>query len=124
MCDTCETAICLLFDRLVADYYRDTPRELPETQRPTYMRLDVRNAAESAATKTGFKEMVMAATGIGYDPGAFLNQLAEESGFKEHVHGWARGDIPNGLARKVILTRAEMIIRAAGAQPELSLLAA
>ncbi len=126
MCDTCETLICMLFDALVSDYFRDfpEPQEDASRQRATYMRLDVRNAAESAATKTGFNAMVEAATGIGYDPGEFLAVLAEKSGFKDHVHNWARGTIPNGLARKIILTCAENIIRERGAQPTLSLLAA
>lgn len=126
MCATCETLICVLFDNLVRDYFRDfpVPQEDVRARRPTYMRLDVRNAEESAATKTGFKAMVEAATGIGYEPGEFLAVLAEKSGFKDHVHNWARGTIPNGLARKVILTCAENIIRERGAQPTLSLLAA
>ncbi len=123
MCDTCETLICVLFDNLVRDYFRDfpEPQEAARAYRPTYMRLDVRNAAESAATKTGFKAMVEAAAGIEYDPGEFLAVLAEKSGFKDHVLNWARGIIPNGLARKVILTCAENIIRERGAQPTLSL---
>lgn len=126
MCDTCETLICVLFDVLVRDYFRDFParQEDVPAHRPTYIRLDVRNAAESAATKTGFKDMVEAATGIGYDSGEFLNVLAAKSGFKDHVHNWARGTIPNGLARKIILTCAEKIIRERGAQPTLSLLEA
>ena len=106
------------------DYYRDFPVQLgdDEVKRKKYMPMDVRNAPKSAQTMNGFNEMVQAATGIGYQPGEFMNELAKRSGFKDHVHNWARGKIPNGLARKIILTCAEEMIRERGAQPQMSLL--
>ncbi len=85
------------------------------------MPLDISDAVESAANADRFKDMAEAAVGIGYEPGEFLAELAKRSGFKEHVHGWARGKIPNGLACKIILTQAEIMIRERGASPEESM---
>lgn len=125
MCEECRTMICAMFDALVLDYFREfppRPQSLEEARRSKYIQMDVRNAPKSAQTTTGFKEMVEAATGIGYTPGEFMAELAKKSGFKDHVHNWARGKIPNGLARKIILTCAEEMIREAGAKPTMSLL--
>lgn len=126
MCDTCETLICAAFDALVVDYYRDHPPafESEEERRLKYMPMDVRNAPKSAQTTNGFNDMVEASTGIGYTPGEFMNELTKRSGFVEQVPNWARGKIPNGLARKIILTCAELIIRERDAQPTMSLLEA
>lgn len=125
MCDTCETAICLLFDELVRDYYIDFPPRLPHREpsssRPKYVSTEFSGTARAAASEERFGEMVQAATGIGYESGEFMAELGRLSGYKEHVHNWARGKVPNGLIRKIILTRAEMMIRERGAQPTLTL---
>ena len=115
-----------MFDNLVRDYHRDFPSELrdDEERRKKYMPMDVSNTPKSAQTHSGFNDMIQAATGIGYTPGEFMNKLAKKSGFKDHVHSWARGTIPNGLARKIILTCAEDMLRKRGARPEMSLLEA
>ena len=126
MCQECKTDICVMFDNLVRDYHRDFPSELrdDEERRKKYMPMDVSNTPKSAQTHSGFNDMIQAATGIGYTPGEFMNKLAKKSGFKDHVHSWARGTIPNGLARKIILTCAEDMLRKRGARPEMSLLEA
>lgn len=129
MCTTCETEICAIFDELVAGYLRDFPPilaadERPSRRRPRYMPLDLSDPVESEASKHRFNDMVQASVGIGYDPGEFMNVLAERTGFGDQVRNWARGKLPNGLARKVILTCAETLIRERGASPTQSLLQA
>lgn len=126
MCDICELSICLFFDMLVMEYYRDNPPVSAdeEVRRPRYMPMDVRNAPQAAQSANAFSDMVEAAEGIGYAAGEFLNELGRQTGLPEQVVNWARGRVPNGLARKIILTRAEMMIRERGARPELSFLEA
>lgn len=125
MCEECRTQICAMVDALISDYFRDFPQECvsEETHRPKYIPMDVRNAPKAATNENAFKDMVDAADGIGYTSGEFMGELAKRSGFKDHVHGWAmKGKIPNGLARKIILTCAEEMIRERGARPALTLL--
>lgn len=128
MCDVCETRICMLFDELVAGYYRDFPNEQPrntafdtDVRRSKYVSLEIGTRAEADETLNRFKDMVEAAVGIGYDPGEFMNRLGEMSGYGDWVRDWARNNkIPNGLVRKIILTCAEKLIRENGAAPRLS----
>ena len=120
MCQECRTGICAMFDAMVRDYFREF-WSAEEEGRPKYMPLDVRNAPESAATKTGFADMASAADGIGLTRMEFLAELSKRSGFGEAIMGWAKGKIPNGLARKIILTCAEDILKERGARPEMSM---
>lgn len=126
MCDTCEALICAPFNTLVSDYFRDHPHLAaePEAYRSKFMPLDVRNAPKSATSTSAFKKLVAGATAIGYTPEEFLATLSSRSQFSEQVANWMEDRLPNGLARMVILTCAEKIIREAGAAPELTLLAA
>jgi len=122
MCKSCITGICAFFDALVADYHRDFPpapaHDEERVRRPKYMPMDVSNAPESAASKDGFNNMALAADGIGMSRMEFLTGLSQRCGFGAAIMGWAQGKIPNGLARKVILTAAEEILRENGAQPK------
>ena len=124
MCTTCETLICAIFDRLVVQYFLEFPPTDDESRRPKYMPMDVRDAPNAATTVEDFTKMVEASTGIGYDPNEFMHELGRQTELPEQVANWARGKIPNGLARRMILTRAEMMIRERGAAPELTLLRA
>jgi hypothetical protein len=118
MCEQCMTDICLFMDRLIEWELSGKPG------REAAFKMDVTDK-DLAVPATAFREMVEAATGIGYQPGEFMNELGLRSGFKDGVSNWARNAVlPNGLARRVILQCAEMIIRERGAQPNLTLLKA
>jgi hypothetical protein len=123
MCQECVTDICLVFDRLVAGYYQDhpAPRE-DEHKRDKYMQMDVRNAPQVAADFGTLKELIDRAPGINFQPWEFKTELAKRSGFGEQIEAWANADkIPNGLARKIILSCAEDILIERGARPERSM---
>lgn len=130
MCNACETAICAIFDALVAGYYRDFPPPMPrnhdgEHVRPKYMQMDVTDAPKVNANFESLAELIKRAPGIGFKPWEFKTELAKRSGFGEQIEAWANQDkIPNGLARKIILSCAEDILLERGAQPRLSLKAA
>ncbi len=135
MCEECRTGICEIFDNLAREYFRDFPptdetiqkflNEFPlmasEYRRRKYMPMDVENAPKSAATETEFSKMADAADGIGMKRMEFLTELSSRSGFGDAIMAWAKGKIPNGLARKIILTNVEDVLRERGAKPEMSM---
>lgn len=87
--------------------------------------LDVRNAPSAADGFNSLSQLIARAPGIHLSPEAFKQELAMRSGFGEAVEKWASAaKVPNGLARKIILTCAEEILRERGARPSLTLLAA
>ncbi len=129
MCTTCETQICVIFDELVNSLMRDEPRifrQVPAEAptRPKYLIMELSDRSATEAIEGRFNDLVNASTGIGYSPGEFMHELGERSGYQEQVRNWARGKVPNGWVRKIILTRAEMMIRERGAAPEQTLLIA
>ena len=135
MCEECRTGICEIFDNLAREYFRDFPLtrqsieaflgDLPEMfreyRRRKYIPMDVENAPRSAATETEFSKMADKADGIGMSRMEFLTELSSRSGFGEAIMAWAKGKIPNGLARKIILTNVEDILLERGAKPKMSM---
>lgn len=127
MCTQCVTDICAVFDALVADYFREFPPAFEEAghRRPKYMPMDVGNAPHSAADFGTLKELIDRAPGIGFKPWEFKTELAKRSGLGEQIEEWAnQGKVPNGLARKIILSCAEDVLLERGARPQLTLRAA
>jgi hypothetical protein len=121
------TDICAVFDALAARYYRDFPVVTNENEyrRKKYMPMDVSNAPRAADGFDTLKSLIDRAPGIGFEPWEFKTELAKRSGFGEQIEAWANQDkVPNGLARKIILSCAEDILLERGARPQLSLKAA
>lgn len=124
MCDECLTDICVVLDALILSYWRDHPpvREGEKHKRPKYMQMDVRNAPKAAAEFDTLKELIDRAPGIGFKPWEFKTELANRTKMGDVIEDWANHDkIPNGLARKIILSAAEDILRERGARPQHSL---
>ena len=81
--------------------------------------MDVTNAPKAAAQFDTLKELIDRAPGIGFKGFEFKRLLAERTQLGEHIEAWAnQGKIPNGLARKMILSCAEDILRERGATPQ------
>jgi len=121
MCTDCVTDICAVLDALILSYWRDHPpvQQNTEHRRPKYVPMDVTNAPKAAAQFDTLKELIDRAPGIGFKGFEFKKMLAERTGFGEHIEAWAnQGNIPNGLARKMILSCAEDILRERGAKPQ------
>lgn len=126
MCAVCD-GICPFFEALVAAYFRAVPHPPAfevETSRRTFMSMELPNAPDAATETRQFADLIDHADLIGMSPDEFRGEIATRSGLTEQVGKWAMGIMPNGWARKLILTNAEDIIRERGAHPELSLLAA
>jgi hypothetical protein len=123
MCNQCGANLCAIFDRLVADYFRDFPAASPEEerQRPKYIPMDVRNAPDSAGDFASLTKLVEHAPEIGLPRMTFLAELSERSGFGNAIQMWMREKVPNGLVRKIILSCAEQILREHGAMPTMSM---
>jgi len=124
MCTQCVTDICAVFDALVLSYWNDHPpvRDDTDRLRPKYMQMDVRNAPKAAAEFETLAELVARAPGIGLQPAELTAELAVRTQMGDVVDDWVcRGKIPNGLARKIILSAAEDILCERGAQPQYSL---
>src|SRR3989344_113984 len=105
-------------------YWRDHPpvREDDEKhKRPKYMQMDVRNAPKAAAEFETLAELIKRAPGIGFKPWEFKTELATRTQMGDVIEAWAnQNKIPNGLARKIILSAAEDILLERGAKPQYS----
>ena len=125
MCTDCVTDICAVLDALILSYWRDHPpvrQDGKKHKRPKYVQMDVTNAPKAAAQFDTLQELIKRAPGIGFKGFEFKKLLADRSGLGEHIEAWANQDkIPNGMARKMILSCAEDIIRERGAKPKYSM---
>jgi hypothetical protein len=124
MCDDCATDICAVFDAMILAYWRDHPpvrTEDDKHKRPKYMQMDVRNAPKAAAEFETLAELIVRAPGIGFEPWEFKTELAKRTKMGDVIESWANENkIPNGLARKIILSAAEDILLERGAKPQYS----
>lgn len=121
MCTDCVTDICAVLDALILSYWRDHPpaQEKDGHRRPKYVPMDVTNAPKAAAQFDTLQELIKRAPGIGFKGFEFKKLLADRTGLGEHIEAWANQDkIPNGMARKMILSCAEEIVRERGAKPQ------
>ena len=121
MCTDCITDICAVLDMLIISYWRDHPplQKDNEHRRPKYVPMDVANAPKAAMELDTLKQLIERAPGIGFKGFEFKKLLAERTGLGEQIEAWANQDkIPNGLARKMILSCAEDILRERGATPK------
>ncbi len=124
MCNDCVTDICAVLDALILSYWRDHPptRENEGHKRPKYMQMDVRNAPKAAAEFDTLAELIRRAPGIGFKSWEFKTELAKRTRMGDVIEAWANEDkVPNGLARKMILSAAEDILLERGARPQYSL---
>jgi len=124
MCPTCVTDICAVLDAMILSYWHDHPpaREEDGHRRPKYMQMDVRNAPKAAAEFDTLAELIKRAPGIGFEPWEFKTELANRTKMGDVIEAWAnQNKIPNGLARKMILSAAEDILLERGAKPQHSL---
>lgn len=124
MCTDCVTDICAVFDAMILAYWRDHPpvrQDSDKHRRPKYMQMDVRNAPKAAAEFETLAELIKRAPGIGFKPWEFKTELANRTQLGGVIEAWANEDkIPNGMARKLILSAAEDILRERGAKPQYS----
>ncbi len=119
MCTQCD-GICLMFGRLVLDLRRDSQPVQPQSERRTFIPLELGRVHNVPHEYTSLGELIKMVP----DRWNFKKELATRSGYGEVVEAWAKGWVPNGCVRKIILTCAEQILRENGAEPAVSLLAA
>ncbi len=121
MCDHCGAVICTIFDRMIAREiaFLQAIAHLSESRRPTYYSLEIGTTGRHDTDK--LSDLVAQAKDIGLSPNEMEQELCRRTKMLEPVRGWIAGRfVPNGLARKIILTNVEQILTERGARPERS----
>ncbi len=115
MCIACGAVICAIFDRMIVF-------ELARIVGNIGMQRSMHSTNIGRATGPSdteiFAEFIEHAAELGMTPQELETEISVRSGFAEHVSNWIQEKtIPNGLARKIILTNVEILLKERGAQP-------
>lgn len=121
MCDHCGAVICAIFDRMIVRElaYLAAVAHLRESRQPSYYSLEIGSTSRQDADK--LSDLTNQAKDTGMSSDEMEEELCRRTKMPDVVRKWIHQlFIPNGMARKIILTNVEALLKEKGARPERS----